>query len=136
MNNYLDKVDREETIKLAKIKLERFQELYNLIGNEISISSIKYDEPYINSSITNADANLVRRIVNKDERLKEVNEVLCAIEKLDPIESELLFNKYILGKNSDEMQRLLSLSKAKLYRHIKSAYYHFALILKIEVIKS
>lgn len=134
MNNYLDKVDREETIKLAKSKLERFQELYNLIGNEISIKSIKYDQPHINTNITNADANLIRQIAKKDERLEEVNDIICTIEKLDSKESEVLFNKYILGKTMDQMQVDLSLSKAKLYRCLNDAIYHFALIRKIEIL--
>ncbi|MDF9825192.1 hypothetical protein M2475_001626 [Breznakia sp. PF5-3] len=133
MSSYIESLDRKEIIKKAKQRMNHFSDLYRLLCVGISVPGISYGGISVagGSSVSHSK-KILYEIEKKDERYAEIEEVLLAMERLDPCESEILFLKHIMMKNINQISNMIGKSKSPTYEVLNDAYFRIAVVLNLK----
>lgn len=133
MISYIESLDRKETIKKAKKRMQHFSDLYRLLCAGYQIPGVSYGSDVQSNGYSNHSQKILHQIEKKDERYAEIEEVLEAMDRLDKLEAEVLFLKHIMMYDIVSLSLQLGISQATVYRLLKDAYFKLAIRLKIEV---
>lgn len=129
MSSYIESLDRKETIKKAKKRMQHFSDLYRLLCVGYQIPGVSYGSDVQSNGYSNHSQKILHQIEKKDERYAEIEEVLEAMDRLDKLESEVLFLKHIMMKDITQICLMMGKTKSPTYKLLNNAYFNISVVL-------
>ncbi|MDQ0362484.1 hypothetical protein [Breznakia pachnodae] len=133
MSSYIESLDRKETIKKAKKRMQHFSDLYRLLCAGYQIPGVSYGSDVQSNGYSNHSQKILHQIEKKDERYAEIEEVLTAMDRLNDKEGEVLFLKYIVMLSNDRIIETMQVSEYSVFKLLREAYFSIAILLQLEV---
>lgn len=134
---YEELIDQRETIKRAKVVLKDYKKILAYLDSEIYYSQLRTSwnigEPLGGSPPTTLD-RLIKYNEKNALKLRIVNKVQRAIDKLQTEEITILYLTYIKGYSPTAIQNEMAISERKRRRLSRQAHLSFARSYGIEVI--
>lgn len=134
---YEELIDQKETIKRAKIVLKDYKNILAYIDSDLYYSQLKTSWN-IGQPLGGDTPSTLDKIIKYNEKnalkLKIVNKVQKAIDKLQTDEITILYLIYIKGYSSQTIQNQMAISERKRRRLSRQAHLSFARSYGIEVI--
>lgn len=134
---YEELIDQRETIKRAKAVLKDYKKILAYLDSEIYYSQLRTNwnigEPLGGTPPTTLD-RLIKYNEKNALKLRIVNKVQRAIDKLQTEEITILYLTYIKGYSPTAIQNEMAISERKRRRLSRQAHLSFARSYGIEVI--